>query len=180
MSINDFLQIDPSFNSSMFLSKVNNIFVKLLTSVMLDNIISIDHFVSDEVYGHYKTIIDQLREKKQRQMYDELNVKQSYIQSIDKVDDRYVISVYLEARYMDYVIDLNTHSVISGNNQSRIQKNYKLIFVRKDMVKEIGVVRRCPGCGASLNINDSGRCPYCHRIYNQEDYDFILDKIVEL
>ena len=99
MSINDFLQIDPSFNSSMFLSKVNNIFVKLLTSVMLDNIISIDHFVSDEVYGHYKTIIDQLREKKQRQMYDELNVKQSYIQSIDKVDDRYVISVYLEARY---------------------------------------------------------------------------------
>ena len=40
-----------------------------------------------------------------------------------------------------------------------------------------GIVRKCPTCGASMNINNSGECEYCHSIYNQEDYDWVLTKL---
>lgn len=177
MTIDEFMREVPDFNTSMFLSKVNNIFVKLLTSVMLNELNQVDHFISDDVYNYYNDIINRLNSHHQRQMYDELNVKNSNIKSINKVGDKYVVKVLLTARYMDYIFDLNTGSKVSGNDQSRIEVNYELIFVRNINVDEQGIARKCPACGAPIDVNNSGKCEYCGAIYNQEDYDFVLDGI---
>ena len=42
---------------------------------------------------------------------------------------------------------------------------------------KFGDVRKCPACGAPMNVNKSGKCDYCGSIYNQEDYDFVLTNI---
>lgn len=34
---------------------------------------------------------------------------------------------------------------------------------------------KCPSCGATLEVNKSGRCPYCHGIFDLDDYNWILD-----
>ncbi len=180
MLVDEFIKIDPTFNSSMFLSKVNNIFVKLLTSVMLNELDTVDHFISDEVYDHYNKIVAELNAKHQRQMYEELNVKRSMIRTISVTDTHYVIIVYLEARYMDYILDLNSGEVVSGINTQRIQENYSLEFIRNVNVKEQGIARKCPACGAPMDVNNSGKCEYCGHVYNQEDYDYILNKIEKI
>ena len=54
MSIDEFIQIDKSFNEAMFLTKIDNVFVKLLTAAMLDEMDSVKHFISDDVYNIYK------------------------------------------------------------------------------------------------------------------------------
>ena len=180
MTIEEFIKIDPAFNSSMFLSKVNNIFVQLFTSVMLNELDTVDHFISDEVYNYYNSKVLELNKNNQRQMYEELNVKRSMIKSISKTDTQYKIIVYLEARYMDYILDLNTGNMVIGNNQSRIQENYYLEFVRNIIVEEQSIARKCKSCGAPMNVNASGKCNYCGAIYNQEDYDFILKRIEKI
>ncbi len=40
-----------------------------------------------------------------------------------------------------------------------------------------GMSRKCPGCGASIDANNSGVCPYCGTVYNTEDYDWVLTGI---
>ena len=177
MTVNEFKQLDSTFNESMFLTKVNNIFVKFFTAIMLDKMIDIDHFVGDDVYNYGLSILNNAKSNGCRQMYDELNVKDSSISSIEVNDNVYIIKVYLQSRYMDYIINLSNGSLVSGNDSSRIQVNYELTFTKKMSAKEQGIVRKCPSCGAPLSVNTSGKCDYCGSIYNQEDYDWVLEKL---
>ena len=110
-------------------------------------------------------------------MYDELNVKDSKITDITVNNDVYQIKVFLQSRYMDYIINLSNGSVISGNDSSRIEVDYNLTFTKKINTKVAGAIRRCPSCNAPLSVNTSGLCEYCGSTYNQEDYDWVLTKI---
>lgn len=177
MKVNEFIQIDNRFNEAMFLTKVDNVFVKLLSSVMFDEVDNVKHFISDDVYNFYQSKVKELNKKGHRQMYDELNVKNSRIRDIEVNDKRYVIIVDLDARYMDYILDLETGNKVSGIDDRRIEVKYTLKFVRDIEVGSQGMVRRCPGCGAPMDINNNGKCSYCGVIYNLEDYDWILDSI---
>ena len=77
MTYKEFQILDNTFNDSVFLSKVNNIFVKLFTDIMLEELSDVQHFISNNVYNYAKNIIDNANKKNARQMYDELNVKDS-------------------------------------------------------------------------------------------------------
>lgn len=165
------------FDEAMFLSKIDNVFVKIFTAVMLDELDDVKHFMSDNVYLDFKNRNINLNNLGQRQMYDEINVKASRVNSINQEGDFYVIKVALDARYMDYIIDLNSGEKISGDDTRRIEVPYTLIFKKKVDTSNQGMVRRCPGCGHPMDINNSGKCDYCGTIYNLEEYDFILDRI---
>jgi hypothetical protein len=177
MTVDEFVKMDATFNQGMFLTKVNNIFVKLLTAIMMDDLDSVRHFIRDDVYEWAESITKEVRDKGQRQMYDELNVKESRIDSIIEESRQYVIKVYLQSRYLNYIINLSDGNLVSGNDYSRIQVNYNLLFTKKKAAQKQGIARKCPGCGAPISVNTSGKCEYCGSTYNQEDYDWVLTKL---
>ena len=177
MTVEEFRQIDSTFNESMFLTKVGNVFVKLFTAIMMDKLEDVDHFVGDSVMEYAERIASNARNAGHRQMYDELNVKDSQISEITEEDSVYKIKVYLQSRYMDYIISLDDGTFVSGNDQSRIQVNYYLTFTKKKDANKQGIVRKCPGCGAAISVNTTGKCEYCGSIYNQEDYDWVLTEL---
>ena len=165
------------FNEAMFKTKADNIFVKLFTSIMKGDLSDVDHFISDGVKNKYMTYINELKSRNERQMYDELNVRNTKILSRKELDDKEVIEVEIISRYMDYIIDISTGETIKGDDTRRIEKRNILIFEKKNNTKDIKLVRKCPGCGASISVNTSGKCEYCGTIYNLEDYDYILTDI---
>ena len=142
------------FNEPLFMSKADNIFIKFFTAIMLDELKTVDHFVSDDVYEYGESIINYNKEHGYQQMYDMLNVKKSKN------------------------FKLNNNS-IEGNNKDRIEVNYLLTFKKNKNTEKSDIVKRCPGCGRSVDVNDSGACEYCGAIYNQEDFDWILTNIEE-
>ena len=83
MRVSEFTNIDNTFNEAMFLTKVNNIFIKFFTSIMTDKLADVDHFIGDNVYNYGENILNKVRSKNYRQMYDELNVKNSRISNIE-------------------------------------------------------------------------------------------------
>jgi len=166
------------FNEAMFMTKVDNIFVKLHTCIMKGDLSDVDHFISDNVYKKYQKYIDELKSNNERQMYDELNVKSTKILNKLETEDSNIIEVEIISRYMDYVIDIDSGNLKRGIDTMRVEKRNILTFEKKKDTKDIKIVRKCPGCGASISVNTSGQCDYCGRIYNQEDYDFILKDIV--
>lgn len=165
------------FNEAMFKTKVDNIFVKLYTSIMKEDLSDVAHFISDSLYEELNNKILKYKEKNQRQMYDEINVKSTSILSRNIYDDKEVIEVEIISRYMDYIIDEATGDTISGDDTRRIEKRNLLKFEKKLNTKETTLVRRCPGCGASISVNTSGKCDYCDTIFNLEEYDYILVSI---
>lgn len=165
------------YNEAMFKTKVDNIFVKLYTSIMKGDLSDVSHFIGDSLQNELEDKINNLNSQNKRQMYDEINVKDTKIISRNIELDKEVVIVELISRYMDYIIDKNTGDLVSGEDSRRVEKRNILRFEKKLDAKEIGIVRMCRGCGASISVNTSGRCPYCDRIYDQEDYDYVLVSI---
>ena len=152
-------------------------FIMFHTAIMLEDLSRVDHFINDEVYSEYQMKIKELQIKNLRQMYDELNVASSEIVDVNVIDNKIIVKVLLVAKYIDYVLDKSSGSVISGNNLQRVEKKYYLTLEKRLDAKKLEIARECPACGANMNVNYSGKCEYCGSIFNTEDYDWIITKI---
>lgn len=175
--LNELIELDNTFSESKFKTKVDNIFVMLHISIMTNDLERVKHFLSNEVYKNFEERLKYLNNNNQIQMFDELNVKSTEIEDIEINNETFIIKVKLVSRYMDYIIDKNTKKIISGNNSNRIQKDNFLTFTKKRNFKEQEMVRKCPSCGANMDVNNTGKCKYCGTIYNNADYDWILTNI---
>jgi len=175
--MNELISLDPTFTLSGFKTKVDNIFVMLHMSFMTDNMKRVDHFISDEVYKIFNEKLTILNDNNERQMYDELNVKSTDIINVDITDTKYIITVKIISRYMDYIVDKSTGKFKRGNNTSRVEKENILVFEKLRSAKTQSVVRFCPNCGHPMDVNKSGYCDFCNSIYNQENYDYVLTSI---
>lgn len=169
--------MDEKFNETEFLSKVSNTYIMILTAIMTDNIKRVEHKISPSVKEQLLKITEELNRKDLRQMYDELNVKNIVIKQKSEKENHYEITVLLTSRYMDYQVDKTTGKYVSGINTERVEKEHYLTFSKIKDAKETGIIKECPNCGASIDSNNTGICPYCRSVYNLKDYDWILTEI---
>lgn len=176
--MNSLLEFDPSFLEANFLSFVDNVFIKLHLALMKGNLDEVRHFISDSIYSEFDNRLKVLNEKNERQIFGEINVKDSKIEECTETEDSFLIKVTLISRYLDYVIDKDSGTKKRGNDSSRKEKTNTLIFERKKDLKKREKSIHCPSCGANMDINNSGKCNYCGQIYKQEDYDWVLQSLV--
>ncbi len=175
--LNELIKLDNTFSESKFKTKIDNIFVMLHISLMTNNLDRVKHFINDKVYKEFNERLNNLNNHNQIQMFDELNVKSTEIQNVEITDKNFIITVKLISRYMDYIINKDTKKLISGNNNCRVEKINILTFTKIRDFKIQSSIRKCPACGANMNINSTGKCDYCGTIYNNEDYDWVLTNI---
>lgn len=177
MTLEELQRLDNTFDKSGFIAKVDNTFIMLHSAIMLGNLERVKHKLSNELIERYQKVIDEHNNRNERQMYDEINVKSTEITSISETDNKYVIEVLLVSRYMDYLVNKETRKFISGVNDHRIEKNNYLTFTKMKESKIESSARKCPGCGANINANFSGKCEYCGATYDTVKYDWILEDI---
>ena len=159
-------------------SKFNNIFINLLYSVMTNDLSKVRHFLSDEVASKFESIIERNKANNETQMYDELNVKDISISSVEKVDGKEVVKAIIISRYMDYIIDSTTGNYKRGINDHRVEKINYLTFQKNLDAKDKPIIFKCPHCGADMDINFTGKCNFCRKVVDITDYEYILTDIV--
>ncbi len=174
--VEELQKLDETFSTSMFKTKVDNVFVMLMTSIMMKDMLKVRHFLSDEVYNKYVTYVDNLIKNNQIQMYEQLNVTSTEIEDINILEDQFIIRVIIVSKAIDYIMS-SEGKIVAGQDESRIMKNNYLTFTKKRVVKKEHDAKKCPGCGANINANYDGKCAYCGRTYNAVDYDWILTDI---
>lgn len=173
-------KFDNNFSESKFITNINNVFIQLHLSLTTNNIDRIKHFVSDTVYNNFKLRLNNLNNSNQVQMFDEINVKQTTILKVEEFSDKFVIKANITSRYMDYIIDKNTGKKICGDDTRRIEKENYLTFEKKKDIVIQSEARKCPSCGANIDVNANGKCEYCGTIYNLEKHDWILTELETL
>jgi len=168
--------MDNNFVEDKFLIYVDNIYIKILHAIMFDKLDTIKHFINDKLYNELKEKIINLKEKNLIDMYEMTNVKEANIIEFKEINEKYIIKVKLISRYINYKMDKDSKKII-GNNKDRIQKENILTFEKNINTNIQNASRKCPNCGANMDINKNGKCEYCGSIYNLYDYDYILTSI---
>lgn len=176
--IRKIVEEDKDFTEAKFRAKADNMYIQIFTAVMKQDLMRVKHFLSEELYVRFEKKVKELQEKNLMQVYGELNVSDTNIANITEDDQEFKIEVNLLTKYLDYQIDKNTKKMVSGNCDVRVEKYVKLIFTKTKNAKTLGVARSCQGCGANLDINFDGRCPYCGAVFKLQEYDWILKDIL--
>ena len=169
---------DSNFNESVFINKADRIFIMILDAIMEKNINNIKHYISDNVYNDLNQLVSSYNEKNIIRIFDEMNIKSTEIMNVNIYDNKLFITVKLISRYMDYFIDPDTGNYISGINDHRIETEHIIEFVKNIDAKEIGITINCNTCGNSMNVNDSGICPFCKNIIDMSKYDYIIHQFI--
>ncbi len=177
MTVRELIEKDKTFTESQFISKVDNIFIMLLSGIMTENMDKVKHKLSPELFQKYEDYVNNLKEKNQRQMYGEPNVKSTNIYEITENESDYIIKVKLVSRYISYILDKATKQVITGNNKERVEITNFLTFIKSKKAREESIAKKCPNCGANMDVNNTGICQYCHSTYDTYKYDWILKNI---
>ena len=136
------------------ISKIKNMYIMLLYAITKEDINRVRHYLSDELFSKYDSLIKENISKKVVQKYGELNVGKV---SIDNIDENFVI-VNIEAKYIDYLIDRGTREYVKG--ETKRSTHHLTLKVRYNGDNE-RLVHRCKNCGAPLNDNLTGVCSYC-------------------
>lgn len=163
-------------NNDELIGKLSNIYIMLLYSIMTNDIERVKHFLSNDLYNKYKAIIENHINNNETEMYDELNVHKIDIISKEIIDNKEIITVRLESRYMNYIMDNETKKIKSGVNTHRIEKTNILVFEKNNNVSDNKAVHHCPNCGANLDINYNGVCSYCNKSVDLND-NYVLTKL---
>lgn len=174
--INELEKIDKSFSEGTFLTKVDHIFIMILNAIMDNDMSSVKHYLSDDVYNKFNEMVNKYINMNASRLFDEMNVSSTNIENIEINDDEILITVNITSKYMDYLIDENGN-FLSGVNDHRITSNHKILFSKKRNATSLSEIRRCKNCGSSININNSAICEYCNQPFDMSDYDYIVKNI---
>lgn len=172
--LENLIKQDSDFSESKFKSKVENIFVQIKLSMVTGKTEKIHHFVNEETYSKILQKVEDDKNNNRIQLYDELNVADIQIVNIEELDDSFKIEVRLHSKALEYYISRDKRKFISGNKNSRTERMNRLVFTKIKDSKDMGVARKCPSCGANIDVNKDGQCSYCGNIFNLQNYDWVV------
>lgn len=173
-TLENLLKEDSDFSESKFKSKVENEFVQIKLSIVTGKTEKIKHFVNDETYNKIINKVEEDKRQNRIQLYDELNVADIRINQIQELDDCFKIEVSLLSKALEYYLNRETRSYISGNRDIRVERMNKITFTKMKSAKAFESARKCPSCGANIDVNKDGKCSYCGSIFNLISYDWII------
>ena len=173
-TLENLLKQDSEFSEAKFKSKVENTFVQIKLSMVTGKTEIIHHFVNEETYQKIVQKVENDKSNNRIQLYDELNVADVQILKIEEQEDSFKIEVNVHSKALEYYIARDTRKYISGDRYNRVERMNKIIYTKLKNSQDMGVARKCPSCGANIDVNKNGQCEYCGAIFNLQNYDWVI------
>lgn len=173
---------DPDFNKEELIAWSKNLFVKLQQAWTARDWETIRTFETESLFEQHRNQLQGYIDKKQINVMDRICVKYAYLYNYRIEGDKEVLTVRLNSRMTDYIIDEETQKILKGDKETERVNTYLLTFIRKNGVKtkpgsiEVNTTN-CPNCGAPTKITSSGKCEYCGSVMTTGEYNWVLSNL---
>ncbi|MBE5816919.1 MAG: Tim44 domain-containing protein [Clostridiales bacterium] len=172
---------DPEFVKDQFLSNVEKLYVKIQYAWTERDSDKMRPFESDALFNKHKTQLEEMLRDKKINVMERICVNQSYICGYRTTPEFEYVEVYLNAQFVDYIIDEDTRKVLNGSPDRLIHSTYKLTMVRGANVltnqSDTLTTVTCPNCKANIDITATGKCEYCETVVTTSEHCWVLDDI---
>lgn len=174
IDVNIIKEIDPNLDINEFKQKAYNIYKDIQVAWMNFDIEKIRKLTTDEVYNMYKSQLETLKLKKQKNIMNGFELLDVKVYDISKVNDIITLKVFLNVKMYDYVIKENTGEITRGTDKMKMNISYELSFVKS--ATDSKKINTCPNCGAPVDIIASSTCQYCDSTLVKDSSDYVLSK----
>lgn len=173
---------DPNFNKEELVAWSKNLFIKLQQAWTARDWSTIRTFETESLFEQHKNQLQGYINNNQINVMDRICVNYAHLYAYRQEGDKEVLTVRLNSRMQDYIIDATTKQVLKGDKETERVNTYLLTFIRKNGVKtkpgttEVNTTN-CPNCGAPTSITSSGKCEYCGSVMTTGEYNWVLSNL---
>jgi predicted lipid-binding transport protein (Tim44 family) len=178
-------QHDPAFNEADFLSDCNRAFFTIQQAWTERKPEISRQVMHDGIWQQHKFQIDQYLSLNKQNILENLAIQNTRLVSVHTDESFDTIMVRFFASCADYDIDLSNekHKIIKGDKSVQDWAE-DWVFQRKSnaVTKPNGgtMAKKCPNCGAPLNLDLAGVCAYCRAPVMSGEFDWVLTRIEQL
>ncbi len=173
---------DPNFTADDFTSFAKNVYIDIQNAWCARDLSPVRPVMHTNLYN---TTDKQVQSKIQQKViyhYESIAINTAYLTSFVQDNQYEYLTVYLNARFIDYQTNEETGAIIRGDKNTRWDFRYKMKFMRsvgmqtKDALSDNGngTGHNCPNCGAPLEISSTGKCAYCDSVVTTGMYSWVL------
>lgn len=170
---------DQNFSSSDFISFAKEVYIDIQTAWCKRDLTPVRPVLHENLYN---TTARQVQSKIDQGIiyhYESIAINTAYLTSYAKDEQFEYLTVYLNARMIDYQTDEKTGNILRGDKSTRWDLRYKMKFVRSvgSKTKDESSTHNghnCPNCGAPLEMTSSGICDYCGSVVTTGQYTWVL------
>jgi predicted lipid-binding transport protein (Tim44 family) len=175
---------DPGFNEADFLSDCNRAFFSIQQAWTERKPDISRQVMHDGIWQQHKFQIDQYVSQNKQNILENLAVQNTRIVSVSSDPAFDTVMVRYFASCADYDVELGEKpKIVRGDKQVKDWAE-DWIFQRKAgaVTKPNGgtMAKRCPNCGAPLDLDLAGICRYCRAPVMSGEFDWVLTRIEQL
>ena len=172
---------DPNFNEQAFLEKIGNDYMQMQDAWESRKWEPMRAIMTDALYNQMARQLQELVNAGRTNHIERIAVLETRIVRYAVEGDDDVLVVRLSTRICDYTTDDRTGEVVSGSKTRELFMVYEWKMTRqKDQLTQDEAEMTqvsCPNCGAPLEINQTGKCPYCGSVVTLAKHDWALSSI---
>lgn len=177
--------IDELFNEEEFLSWAKDLFVKMQEAWSKKDWETIRCFETNDLFEQHQKQLQGYIDNHQTNKMERICVKSAELSKFEQSGDKDIITVILNSKMVDYIIDDRTQEIIKGDKTTDRHSTYKMVFIRKTGVKtQEGTntinTTNCPNCGAPTKITSSGKCEYCGSVVTTGKFNWALANLEKI
>ncbi|MCL2754776.1 MAG: TIM44-like domain-containing protein [Oscillospiraceae bacterium] len=172
---------DPNFSASDLCAFARTVYMDIETAFSSRDMTAVRPVIHDNLYFTAEKQVQSKIASGTRQYYDRMVVNTAYLTSYAKDAQYEYVTLYVNARRIEWHEDEKTGKIIRGDKTTRWDLRYKMKFMRsiacvtKEASGEL-MGHRCPKCFAEIKISSSGVCEFCESVVTTGQYSWVLSE----
>lgn len=168
-------ELIPGFDDKKFLQDGYQMFLDVEDAWMNFELDKVHNIITDEMFNMYESQLSSMEIKGEQNIMSGFVLRDSAITNcIDQNDNVEVTAKYI-IEFYDYIIEKESGKVLRGSKTNKLRMYYDFTFIMKNTDEKID---NCPNCGAPVEVNASGVCPYCNSKIVGENTSWVMSKKV--
>lgn len=168
-------QLIPDFDEKKFLQNGYQMFLDVEDAWMNFKLEDVHNIITDEMFNMYESQLSSMEIKGEQNIMNGFVLRDSAITNcVDQNDNVEVTAKYI-IEFYDYIIEKESGKVLRGSKTNKLRMYYDFTFIMKNTEEKID---KCPNCGAPVEVNASGVCPYCNSKIVGENTSWVMSKKV--
>ena len=168
-------ELVPGFDENKFLQDGYKIFLDVEDAWMNFELDKVHNVITDEMFNMYESQLSSMEIKGEQNIMNGFNLKDCAISNCVEQNDNVEVTTKYIIEFYDYIIEKETGKVLRGSKVNKLRMYYDFTFVMKNTDEKID---KCPNCGAPVEVNASGMCPYCNSKIVGENTSWVMSKKV--
>lgn len=173
---------DQNFSKDKFIAWTKEVFIAMQMAWTARDWSKIRPFEKEELFRQHEMQLQEYINLGRINVMERINVNQAWMVNYERDSQYETLTVYMQTRMVDYIIDEKTKKVLKGDPNRDCFMNYLLTFIRKTGVLTNPATSNhstvsCPNCGAPCKVTSAGECEFCGSIITTGEHDWVLSNL---